>query len=101
MSQNHRIKGGTTDEEFKEQCSLWERGVSVATYFVHEQLFKTMKKTKKYLKSNLVEQKNGNDSHLRSWNQTFCYVFFLQNAQTDLIDYQNSISYLTVNNIID
>ena len=29
MSQSHRIKGGTTDEVFQEQCFVWERGASV------------------------------------------------------------------------
>ena len=28
MSQSRSIKGGTTDEAFKEQCFLWERGAS-------------------------------------------------------------------------
>ena len=34
MSQSHRIKGGTTDEVFKEQCFLWERGASVGADFL-------------------------------------------------------------------
>ena len=29
MSESHRIKGGTTDEAFQEQCFLWEKGASV------------------------------------------------------------------------
>ena len=33
MSQIHRIKGGTTDEAFQEQCWLWERGASVGVDF--------------------------------------------------------------------
>ena len=33
MSQNHRIKGKTTDEAFQEQCFLWERGASVGAGF--------------------------------------------------------------------
>ena len=28
MSRSNRIKGGVTDEVFKEQCFLWEGGVS-------------------------------------------------------------------------
>ena len=30
MSQSHRIRGGATDEAFKDQCFLWERGASVS-----------------------------------------------------------------------
>ena len=33
MSQSHRIKGGTTDEEFQEQCFLWKREASVDVDF--------------------------------------------------------------------
>ena len=33
MSQNHRIKGGTTDEAFQEQSFLWERRASVGSDF--------------------------------------------------------------------
>ena len=34
MSQSHRIKGGTTDEAFQEQCFLTERGASVGEDFI-------------------------------------------------------------------
>ena len=37
MSQSHRIKGGTIDEAFQEQCSLWERGASVGLTFFNLQ----------------------------------------------------------------
>ena len=33
MSQSPRIQGGATDEAFKEQCFLWERGPSVDADF--------------------------------------------------------------------
>ena len=33
MSQSNRIKGGTTDEVFQEQCFLWERGAPVSSDF--------------------------------------------------------------------
>ena len=35
MSQSHRIKGGATDEAFKERCFLWEIGASVGADFNH------------------------------------------------------------------
>ena len=40
MSQIHGIKGGTTDEEFQEQCFLWERGASVGAdlYIIQDHL---------------------------------------------------------------
>ena len=33
MSQSHRIKGGTADEAFQEQCFLWDRGAPVGVDF--------------------------------------------------------------------
>lgn len=29
MSQSHKIKGRATEEAFREQCFLWERGAAV------------------------------------------------------------------------
>ena len=42
MSQSRRIKGGTTDEVFKEPCFLWERaasGVWTLNFFTFQDLF--------------------------------------------------------------
>ena len=33
MSQSHGIKGRTIDEQFQEQCFLWDRGASVGVDF--------------------------------------------------------------------
>ena len=33
MSQNLRIKGGTTGEAFQERCFLWEKGTPVGADF--------------------------------------------------------------------
>ena len=33
MSQSHRIKGGTSDEAFQEQCFPWDTGASVGADF--------------------------------------------------------------------
>ena len=43
-----QVKGGATDEAFKEQCFLWERGASVGAdsdevFQTHKKLYKTLK----------------------------------------------------------
>ena len=49
MSQSQRIKGGTTDEAFEDQCFLWERGASFClfglfNFHMHKNMYKTWRK---------------------------------------------------------
>ena len=63
MSPSHGIKGGTTDEAFKEQCFLLERGVSVDVHFelwtfnifyMYKNLFNTLKDRKMHKQTPLI-----------------------------------------------
>ena len=54
MSGSHRIKGGTTDEEFQEQCFLWEEELLLVqtyiwtfrTFYTHKNLYNSLKERK-------------------------------------------------------
>ena len=74
MSPSHSIKGGTTDEAFKKQCFLWERGVSVGPVF---HLFKFLdllhaqEHCIKYWRKGKIQKKhNACPINVQSWHST-------------------------------